>query len=129
MATIVPVITPFSADSKTEDQTLSTVTWANIHFQDTCQPISLAHWADRSIQVDGTFTNSVALALQGSNTNTNYYQLNDPGLNAISKTAAGLSQVLELTTYVKPVVSNGDSSTLLTVTMVCRRPQHLRDRG
>lgn len=132
MAIVKPVITTFSGDNANGDLTMSVVTWSPVKSGDTCLPVSLAHWADRSVQVDGDANNafhSETIAIQGSNTNGNYYALRDPSLVNLSFTSAGLSQVLEITAYVKPVSTGGNASTSNTITMTCRRPQHLLQVG
>ena len=125
MALIKPVITPFNNDIPSGDQTMSVVTWSGITTGAICAPVSLAHWSDRSVQIDGVFGSGGTVTVNGSNNNVTYYGLNDPSLTPISKTSGGISQILEITAYVYPVITSGDSNTLLTVTMLCRRPQNL----
>lgn len=93
---------------------------------DTALPTSRGDLVDRSIQVEGTFTNSATVFLQGSNdatttSNGNYHTLKDPFGNAISFTSAGIAQVTEVTVWMKPVLANGDASTAITVTAAVRR--------
>lgn len=80
-------------------------------------------YADRSVQVTGTFGVGGTLVIQGSNesTPTTAATLNDPSVTALSFTAAGIKQVLEQARSIRPNVTAGDGSTDLDVYMVCRR--------
>jgi hypothetical protein len=92
---------------------------------DTCVPVARGDIVDRSIQVEGTFTNAASVSIQGSNdatstTNGNYHALHDPFSNVIAFTSAGLSQIEEVTAWMKPVLVNGDVGTSLTITIAAR---------
>ncbi len=92
---------------------------------DTGDPLNLPHFADRSVQVKGTFGTGGTVIIEGSNdreTDTpTYAPLVDPQGNAISFTAAGIEQILESTYLIRPRVTAGDSTTDLTVTILVRR--------
>lgn len=77
--------------------------------------------SDRSIQVVGTFGAAGHLVCQGSNDGTNWATLTDPQGNSIDFTAAGIEQVMEITRYIRPLVTGGDGNTSITVTMVTKR--------
>ena len=77
--------------------------------------------ADRSIQISGTFGVGGSITIQGSNDGSNWVALTDPQGNAITKTAAAIEQVSEVTRYIRPSVTAGDGTTALTVTMLARR--------
>jgi len=77
--------------------------------------------ADRTIQFMGTFGAGGTIVLQGSNvaapasaTDADWVTLTDPQGNAISKTAASIESVLELTRWIRPRVTAGDGTTSLT---------------
>lgn len=76
--------------------------------------------ADRSVQIIGTF-DSATVVIQGSNDGTNWASLTDPQGNAISKTAAALEAISELTRYVRPLTSGGGGSQSLTVLLLVKR--------
>lgn len=91
---------------------------------DTGTPIHnrLAAYMDRTVQVTGTFGAAATVVLEGSNDGVNYATLTDPAANAISFTAAGLKQVTEAVLTARPrLVSGGDGSTSITVTVMLRR--------
>lgn len=91
-------------------------------------PVSKPEYADRSVQVFGTFGTGGTLILQGSNEGddsqsapTTYATLTDQGGTNLSFTGAGLKQVLQNTNWVRPNCSAGDGTTSLTVYMVFRK--------
>jgi hypothetical protein len=81
---------------------------------------------DRCIQFDGTFGVGGTIIPEGSNDVTNagtFFGLRDPTHTLISKTAAGLEQILEITNWARPRVTAGDGTTNLTARLVLsRRP-------
>jgi len=64
------------------------VTWPNMTNGDTGLPFTLAEYADRSAQVEGTFGSGGIVLIEGTNDATNWRTLNDPYSNAISITTA-----------------------------------------
>lgn len=117
MATINPTITVFE-NAKFSRQLIK-VTWTPVTEADTCAPVECGDFADRSVQIDGTF-GGATVVFQGSNDGTNYVTLTDPQGNNISKNAAGMEAVTELTALARPSASGGTGQSL-TVTMVGRR--------
>ena len=89
-------------------------------------PVELVEWADRTIQVVGTF-DSATLVWQGSNDGSNWVTLSDAGGTAISTSAAAiLTEVLEVPRYVRPSTSGGGGSQDLDVRLVARRSNNMR---
>lgn len=92
---------------------------------DTGAPLTLPEYADRSVQVKGTFGAGGTVVIEGSNDRKadtpTYATLNDPNGNALSITAAKIEQVLESTYLIRPRISGGDGTTDLTVTIMVRR--------
>jgi hypothetical protein len=90
-------------------------------------PIPFAEWADRSVQFTGTFGAAATIIWEGSNDGTNYAILTDPQGNNISKTAAAIEGVLEITRWARPrLASGGDGSTSIVTTVLCRRQNSMR---
>lgn len=85
--------------------------------------ITWQDFADRSVQFTGTFGSGGTVLFEGSNDGTNYVVLTDPQGNAITKTAASIEMVTELTRYVRPRVSAGDGTTAIVITVFGRRQQ------
>ena len=96
-------------------------TWAAMANGDTGSPVSVAEFADRSLQVTGTFGAGGSVSGEGSNDSTNYVALADPQGNALTFTTAKIEQVLECVQWLRPNVTAGDGTTSLTVTMFARR--------
>jgi hypothetical protein len=85
-------------------------------------PIEMPGSNDRTIQFTGAFGVGGTIVMEGSNDGSNWQTLNDPQGNSISKTAAAIESVMELTRYIRPRVTAGDGSTNLTATLLVRRP-------
>jgi hypothetical protein len=99
-------------------QSVVKASWA-LGNADTGVAIDRTDFADRSVQVEGTF-GAATVTIQGSNDGTNWETLRDPQGVALSFTSAGLKQILETTLYIRPV-SSGGTGTALTVTLVGRK--------
>lgn len=89
-------------------------------------PIDFCQWADRCVQVAGTFGAGGTVVIEGSNDGSNYVTLNNAQGTALSLTGAGLKQIVEIPRYARARVTAGDGTTSLTVTFVLRRANPLR---
>lgn len=79
-------------------------------------------YADRSVQVKGTFGANGSVTVEGSNDNgTTYSALTDPQGNAITKTAAGAEQITELMGLTRCNCTAGDANTAISVDFYLRR--------
>lgn len=95
--------------------------WTGLDLDDSGIAIQCVDYVDRTVAITGTFGAGGSVTLQGSNDNTNWFALTDPQGNAITKTAAALELVMEAPLYIRPLVTAGDGTTNLTVTLLCRR--------
>ena len=89
--------------------------------------IEWANWADRSVQVGitGDNFNAGTVVIEGSNDGTTWTTLFAAApLAALSFTAAGLKEIVEMTAYIRPRASV--SVTSVNVVMAIRRAQPLR---
>ena len=122
MAVIAPTITEIGRG----DGSTLRVVWTPVSEADTCAPVAMSDYADKSIHVFGTF-GSGTVALHGSNDNgANYAALNDPGGTVIGiATAAKIKAVLENTEWIKPVTSGGTGQSL-SVAVVARLANPMR---
>ena len=77
-----------------------------------CSPIG-----DRTAQVHGTFGVGGSVRLQGSLDGTNYFPLTDPQGNALDFVQGKIESIMELVPFIKPLVTGGDGTTSLTVTI------------
>lgn len=114
MAVITATVTQIEADALL-------VQWANMANGDTGSPIELTSYSDRSVQIQGTFGVGGTCVVQGSNDSTDYQTLTDPQGNAVSKTAAAIETLTELTRLTRPSITAGDGTTALTVSMLLRK--------
>jgi hypothetical protein len=123
MATRVPTITQGEVDNS-----LTYVTWSGLLNGDDGTAVRGAEWADRSIHFLGTFGVGGSISLEGTNeaTPTNWIVLTDPQGNAITKTAPGIEQVLEVTRWIRVRVTAGDGTTDITAIVLARRANSLR---
>jgi hypothetical protein len=97
------------------------VTWTGLLNGDTGSRIEESDFADRTVQISGTFGSGGSVTIEGSNDGTNWDALTDPQGNAITKTAAALESITEAPRYLRPNVTAGDGTTDLVVTIWCRR--------
>jgi hypothetical protein len=93
--------------------------WANVANGDVCASSASAQYADKSVQVFGTFGSSGQVAIEGSNDGVNWAGLTDPQANALVFTGAKIEMVSEATMYIRPVVT-GDGATSLTVLILMK---------
>jgi len=97
------------------------ITWALLTSADAVgDAVEMPGSSARSVQIDGTF-DSATVVLQGSNDGTNWFTLTDPQGNTISKTAAALEMISELTRYIRPSTSGGGGSQSLNVRVLLKR--------
>jgi hypothetical protein len=94
--------------------------WQGLTFSglDTGAPIGGMGWSDRSAQLAGTAGVGLNVVIEGSNDGTNWVTLKDPFANPITFTTAGLSQVTEISQFIRPRVAGGDGTTNVNVTIV-----------
>jgi hypothetical protein len=128
MATKVPTMT---SDVLGDGSSVVKVSWSAANGNalangDDGTPIDFSQWADRSVQVLGTFGAAGNLKWEGSNDGVTYATLNDPSGAALDIAAAKVKGVLEITQKARPRVSAGDGTTALEVHVLLRRSQPLR---
>ena len=96
-------------------------TWSGLLNTDTGAPLDWTEYADRCLQVTGTFGAGGSCTIQGSNDGSNWSPLTDPQGNALTFTSQKIEQALELPRYVRPIVTAGDGTTSLVATLCMRR--------
>jgi hypothetical protein len=86
-------------------------------------PARFMDFADRTVQVTGTFGDAGNLRVQGANEPDSpvYAALNDPQGNDLNIGAAKIEQIVEVTPLTRPLVTAGDGTTNLNVSIICRR--------
>lgn len=98
------------------------VTWTTLANGDDGQPIELANFADRSVQVVGTFGTGGKVRIEGSLDGTNYSPLTDPQGNDLDITASKIEAISEVVRWIRPRVIAGDGTTSLNITMLLKGP-------
>lgn len=98
-------------------------TWPAMANGDDGRPLELANFADRSVQVTGTFGAGGSVRIEGSIDGVNYAPLTDPQGNALDIMAAKIEAISEVVRYIRPRVTAGDGTTSLTVTMLLKGAQ------
>lgn len=116
MATVAPV-TSFPFESS---QDVAVTTWAPLHADDDGEPVRLAVYSDRAIQVAGTF-GGASVTIGGSNDGETFHALTDTQGEPLTLTVGALKQIVELPVFLKPRVFGGDDTTNLKVVLSGRR--------
>jgi hypothetical protein len=88
------------------------------------EPLELVEYADRSVQISGTF-NGGTVTILGSNDEVEWPQLTDPQGNPLNISAGKIEQLQELTLLVKPKVLTG-TGVSVNATFVLRRASGIR---
>lgn len=107
------------------DGSMQLITWA-LTGTDDGAPVQYGPWADRSVQVGiaGDNFSTGTVIIEGSNDGVTWTTLRAPDSTALSFTAAGLKEVLEMTAYIR--VRASVAVTAVTAILCARRAQPLR---
>jgi len=97
------------------------VSWLGLANGDEGEPFTLGQYADRSIHILGTFGAGGTVELHGSNNRSDYALLSDNQGDNLSFLTGALSQILEITLDVKPVVTAGDGTTAINAYLLVKR--------
>lgn len=82
------------------------------------QPVEAVDFADRSVQVSGTF-GGASVIIEGSNDSATYGTLTDPQGNDLGIIAAKIEMVTEVTRLIRPRVQGG-TGVAVTVSLLAR---------
>jgi len=96
-------------------------TWTGLLNGDTGAPIDWGAYADRSVQVTGTFGAGGSVQMEGSNDGSNFVALSDLRGSALAVTSAKIEQIEDCSYQFRPNVTAGDGTTSLTVTLFARK--------
>ena len=117
----MPVIVPTETRDRSFQNDVHYAAWTPLANGDSGTPYGMSGFADRTVQIGGTFGTGGTVVVEGTNDGTNYATLNDPQGVAISKTSAALVGVAQITKFIRPRVSAGDGTTSITVTLLAHR--------
>jgi hypothetical protein len=85
--------------------------WQGMANGDVGDAIPFSQYADKSVQVTGSFGDGVVV-LEGSNNGTDWAVLTDPQGNHLNITGAKIEQVTEVTCYVRPRVTGTSGASI-----------------
>ena len=94
--------------------------WANMALSDVGDPINLARFSDKTVQISGTFGVGGTVVIEGSIDGVNYNTIKTVFGGDLSFTSAGIQTITEVPVYLRPRVSAGDGTTSLNVTILVR---------
>lgn len=94
--------------------------WSGLANGDDGEAIPFSQYADKTVQIVGTFGAGGNLAIEGSNNGTDWDVLSDAQGNALNVTSAKIEQILEVTQYIRPRVTAGDGTTSINVILLAR---------
>ena len=97
------------------------ISWLGLANGDTGKPFTGADWADRSVQIEGTFGTGGTIVIEGSNNGSTYKTLRDHNGAQLTFMAADLESVSHTVSAIRPRVSAGDGTTSINVYMFVRR--------
>ena len=112
-----PSVTTFPFETSLD---VAVTTWAGLLADDDGEPVRLAVYSDRSIQVSGEF-GGASVTIGGSNDGETYHALTDTAGEPLTLTAGALKQIVELPVFLKPRVFGGDGTTSLKVVLSGRK--------
>lgn len=103
--------------------------WRKWTFDGTTQTgdaVEAMSYADRSIQVSGSGFGGSTLTVEGSNNSTNgvdgdWVTLTDPAGAALTFTAVGLKQILQVTRYIRTKVTGGAATNIVADLVAVRK--------
>ena len=94
-------------------------TWDVLAIGDEGSPLTCAQYADKTMQVAGTF-GGATVSLLGSNNGVDWAVLHDTMGAVITVATAKHTLVADSCVYVKPVINGGDGTTALVVTILMK---------
>ncbi len=129
MATINPVEVKGLGKNPFWASGVRIVEWLNVSESDTCTPVLLPHYVDKTIQVSGDFGTSGECTIEGSiddatEASPTYVTLADPQGTDIAIVSADkrLETVLENVVFIRPRISAG-TSVVLNIRLVAASPR------
>lgn len=102
------------------DDSVFLLGWTGLLNADQGSAVQFAKYADRCVQVTGTFGVAGSVTIEGSNDGVSWFPLNKMSGGPATFTAAGGSQILDNPLFMRPNVTAGDVTTTLAVTLCAR---------
>jgi hypothetical protein len=95
--------------------------WLALANGDQGSAVELVNFADRTVQVTGTFGAGGSLTVEGSLDGVTYGPLTDPQGNNLVFTSGKLETISEVVRFIRPRVTAGDGTTALNVYLLFRK--------
>lgn len=99
----------------------STIGWQSASAVTAAGGAVISVYADKTVQVFGTFGAGGTMTFEGSNDGVNFVTLNDAFNNALTLTAASMKEITEVAIQTRPHITAGDGTTNLTVVCFYRK--------
>lgn len=96
------------------------VSWPAMQNGDDGLPVDFSQYADRSVQVAGTFGVGGTVRIEGTINGTDYAPLTDPQGNDLDMMSAKIESISELVRFIRPRVIGGDGTTSLNVSILMK---------
>lgn len=112
-----PAVTTFPFETSLD---VAVTTWDSLAANDDGEPVRLAVYSDRAVQVTGTF-GGATVTIGGSNDGVTYHALTDTSGSSLSLTTDALKQIVELPIFLKPRIFGGDGTTNVKVILSGRK--------
>jgi hypothetical protein len=103
-----------------ENDPTRAITWAGLKYGDDGKPTRIPSFAERSLQVFGTFGGASVVG-EGSNDGAHWQTLTDQHGSELVFGTPQLRDVAEAVLYFRPRVQGGDETTELTAILLARR--------
>lgn len=109
------------------DRSLYQATWVLVTATPDGIPVEIPEWADRTFQAIGFAASGAVCQFEGSNDNVNWFALhNAAGALTASLNANGLMTVIELPRWMRPNLSTPGTAASVTVILLARRANPMR---
>jgi len=111
MSNISPVV-------EKDTPNMKIVTWSPVALGDVCYPFVVATYAEKSVQVTGTFGGGGSVNIEGSNDpggSPLYNLLEDPWDHDLVIAASVLERIVENPYMIRPRITAGDGTTSLSI--------------
>ena len=118
MATRTPTILQPDADRLPGNWAV--ISWSGLLNTDDGAPVDMVAYADRSVQVTGTFGTGGNCRIEGSIDGATYATLTDPQGNVLDFATAKIEAVTELVRFIRPRITGGDGATNLVCSLLVR---------
>lgn len=99
----------------TPEDKVSVISWKLLLLGDTGEAVNIGRYADRTVQVTGTFSGGSSIQLQGSPDGVTWGRLHDAQGVLISITDNNAVVIGDNPVFLRPIVISGDGSTSLNI--------------